>query len=96
MAFHSTSLIIAGLYLILVSAGGYYISVFGGTWGEALRILFITIGLVVLVLLISSPILRARIMVFISKNFFDYKYDYRDEWIKSTKALAETLSLIHI
>ncbi|KZY31638.1 MULTISPECIES: XrtA/PEP-CTERM system histidine kinase PrsK [unclassified Oleiphilus] len=90
MAFHSTTLVVAGIYLILISAGGYYISVFGGTWGEALRILFIVIGLITLILLISSPILRARIMVFISKNFFDYKYDYRDEWIKSTRALSDT------
>jgi len=90
MVFHSTTLIFAGIYLLIVSAGGYYISIFGGSWGEALRVLFIFTGIFILVLLISSPILRARIMVFISKNFFDYKYDYRDEWIKSTNALAET------
>jgi len=90
MLFHSTTLIIAGIYLLVISAGGYYISIFGGSWGEALRVLFITIGIIVLVLLVSSPALRARVMVFISKNFFDYKYDYRDEWIKSTNALSET------
>ncbi len=88
MVFHSTTLILAGIYLIFISAGGYYISFFGGTWGEALRVLFISIGLIVLVLLVTSPKLRAKIMVFISKNFFDYKYDYREEWIKSTNALA--------
>ena len=88
MVFHSTTLILAGIYLIFISAGGYYISFFGGTWGEALRVLFIFIGLLALILLITSPVLRAKIMVFISKNFFDYKYDYREEWIKSTNALA--------
>ena len=88
MVFHSTTLIMAGIYLIFISAGGYYISFFGGTWGEALRALFIFIGLITLALLVTSPALRAKIMVFISKNFFDYKYDYRDEWIKSTNALA--------
>ena len=90
MVFHSTTLIFAGIYLLIVSAGGYYISIFGGSWGEALRVLFIFTGIFILALLISSPILRARIMVFISKNFFDYKYDYREEWIKSTNALAQT------
>ena len=90
MIFHSTTLIIAGIYLLIVSAGGYYISFFGGSWGEALRVLFIFSGLLLLVLLVSSPVFRARVMVFISKNFFDYKYDYRDEWIKSTNALAVT------
>ena len=88
MMFHSTTLILAGIYLIFISAGGYYIGYFGGTWGEALRVLFIFIGLIILVLLITSPSLRAKIMVFISKNFFDYKYDYREEWIRSTNALA--------
>ncbi|MFT6030486.1 MAG: putative PEP-CTERM system histidine kinase [Oleiphilaceae bacterium] len=88
MVFHSATLTLAGIYLIFISVGGYYISFFGGTWGEALRVLFISSGLIVLVLLTTSPILRAKIMVFISKNFFTYKYDYRDEWIKSTNALA--------
>ena len=90
MIFHSTTLIVAGVYLLIISAGGYYISIFGGSWGEALRVLFIFVGILVLVVLVSSPVIRARIMVFISKNFFDYKYDYRDEWIKSTDALTNT------
>ena len=96
MIFHSTTLIIAGIYLLIISAGGYYISIFGGSWGEALRVLFIFLGILILVILVSSPIIRAKIMVFISKNFFDYKYDYRDEWIKSTDALTNTHSKINV
>lgn len=95
MIFHSTTLIIAGIYLLIISAGGYYISIFGGSLGQALRVLFIFAGILVLVILLSSPITRAKIMVFISKNFFDYKYDYRDEWIKSTDALTNTHSKIN-
>jgi putative PEP-CTERM system histidine kinase len=87
MIFHTTTLSLAGVYLIFVSAGGYYINVFGGTWGEALRVLFIFSAGIFLILVLSSPNLRARTMVFISKNFFDYKYDYREEWIKSTESL---------
>ena len=44
MIFHSTTLIIAGIYLLIVSAGGYYISFFGGSWGEALSVMFIFSG----------------------------------------------------
>lgn len=89
MVFHTTTLVLAGVYLLFISAGGYYINFFGGNWGEALRVLFICSGFLVLVLLITSPLLRARIMVFISKNFFDYKYDYREEWIASTNTLRQ-------
>jgi putative PEP-CTERM system histidine kinase len=97
MVFHTSTLVIAGVYLIFVSAGGYYINLFGGTWGEALRVLFLFFTVIMLLLLMSSPGLRARFMVFISKNFFTYKYDYREEWIKSTYALqhlsGESLTL---
>ena len=87
MIFHTATLMLAGIYLIFVSAGGYYINMFGGTWGEALRVLFVFSAGIFLIMVISSPNLRARTMVFISKNFFDYQYDYRDEWIKSTSSL---------
>ena len=87
MVFHTTTLILAGVYLLFVSAGGYYINIFGGSWGGALRILFVFATGIFLLLVLSSPNIRARTMVFISKNFFDYKYDYRDEWIKSTSSL---------
>lgn len=90
MVFHTTTLLIAGIYLLFLSAGGYYINTFGGTWGEALRVLFIVLGCLILLVLISSPVIRARIMVFISKNFFDYKYDYREEWINSTTTLRQS------
>jgi putative PEP-CTERM system histidine kinase len=90
MVFHTTTLVIAGVYLLFLSAGGYYINAFGGTWGSALRVLFVSIGVLALVILISSPPLRARIMVFISKNFFDYQYDYREEWINSTNTLRQS------
>ena len=87
MVFHTATLILAGVYLLFVSAGGYYINIFGGSWGGALRILFVFGAGIFLILLLSSPNIRARTMVFISRNFFDYKYDYRDEWIKSTSSL---------
>ena len=90
MVFHTTTLIIAGIYLLFLSAGGYYINAFGGTWGEALRVFFIVGGILGLVVVLSSPAIRARIMVFVSKNFFDYQYDYREEWIKSTNTLRSS------
>ncbi len=87
MMFHTATLTVAGVYLLFISIAGYYIQLVGGTWGEALRTLFITVALIGMVILISSPTTRARITVFISKNFFDYQYDYRDEWLRSTNTL---------
>ncbi|WP_226610762.1 XrtA/PEP-CTERM system histidine kinase PrsK [Marinobacter nauticus] len=86
--FHAGTLIFAGGYLLLLAIGGYYVRALGGEWGEALQVLFITVSLAFLVTLLLSRRIRGRLMVFISQNFFDYKYDYRDEWLKLTKELA--------
>ena len=88
--FYTGSLVMAGLYLLAISMGGYYLKAFGGSWGDALQILFFFTALTVLILLLGSPKLRAKLMVFISRNFFHYKYDYREEWLKSTKTLSFT------
>lgn len=87
--FHVGGLVFAGIYLIFAAAGGYYVRVLGGQWGDALQILFVTIALMFLAALLTSRRFRARLMLFISKNFFDYKYDYREEWLKMTRELAD-------
>lgn len=86
--FHVGTLVFAGGYLLFLAAGGYYVRALGGAWGEALQVMFTTIALAFLVTLIVSRRIRARLMVLISQNFFDYKYDYREEWLKMTRELA--------
>ncbi len=87
--FHVGTLVFAGGYLLFLAAGGYYVRALGGEWGEALQVMFTTIALAFLVMLIVSRRIRARLMVLISQNFFDYKYDYREEWLKMTRELAD-------
>ncbi|MEX2475937.1 XrtA/PEP-CTERM system histidine kinase PrsK [Marinobacter sp.] len=85
---HAGTLMFAGSYLMILAVGGYYVRALGGAWGEALQVLFLTVALTFLVTLLTSGRVRARLMVFISQNFFDYKYDYREEWLKMTRELA--------
>ncbi|SFM54135.1 XrtA/PEP-CTERM system histidine kinase PrsK [Marinobacter zhejiangensis] len=87
--YHVGALTFAGLYLILLAIGGYYVKVMGGNWGNALQVLFVTGSIAFFVLLATSQRIRARLMIFISQNFFDYKYDYREEWLKMTRQLAD-------
>lgn len=78
----SASVLAAGVYLLLMAGSGYYIKLVGGAWAEALQVVFISAALVGLVLLMVSGQLRARVKVFFNKHFFNYKYDYRDEWLR--------------
>ncbi len=82
MVFYTTSLLGAGVYLLAMAAGGYYIRIYGGDWGRVVQIIFLFGAVVLLLVLLFSGQMRARIKVFVSKHFFNYKYDYRDEWLR--------------
>ncbi len=86
--FHSTTLVGAGLYLLAMAAAGYYLRLFGGSWGRAIQATFFFAGMVALIALLSSGSLRSKLKIFLAKNFFTYTYDYREEWLKLTQTLS--------
>ncbi len=90
--FHSATLLIAGAYLLLVSAVGYYVRYTGGNWGRALQMALMVVGLLALVMVLLSGAMRAKLRVYISKNFFSYRYDYREEWLRFTAMLSSQSS----
>jgi putative PEP-CTERM system histidine kinase len=87
-AFHSATLLIAGLYLLFISGVGYYVRYFGGEWGRALQLALVVFALILLMLLALSGTMRAKLRIFLGKHFFRYRYDYREEWLKFTRALS--------
>lgn len=42
--FYSTSIVVAGIYLLTMALGGYYIRLYGGDWGTFLQLVFWEIG----------------------------------------------------
>ena len=86
--FFTTSLLVAGVYLVVSALVGYYIRDYGGSWGRALQITFLFSSLVLLVLLLLSRQARAWLKVFLGRNFFQYQYDYRDEWLRLIQTMA--------
>jgi putative PEP-CTERM system histidine kinase len=88
VVFHSTAFLVSGIYLLAVSAAGYYVRYFGGSWGKTFQVGFIFAALLLLGWLFSSGTLRSKVKVWINKNFFSYRYDYRDEWLRFTKLLS--------
>ena len=87
-AFHSATLLLAGVYLLFISAVGYYVRFFGGEWGRAAQLALVFAALVLLVMLAVSRTMRAALRVRLVKHFFSYRYDYREEWLKFTRTLS--------
>lgn len=88
VAFHSLTLMASGMYLVSMALAAYFIRYLGGSWGGVLQIAFLCAAGLVLVVLLFSGQIRARTRVWLSKNFFSYKYDYRLEWLQFTQTLA--------
>ncbi len=88
MVFYTTGLLGAGVLLFLMSTVGYYIKVYGENWGAALQQVLTFTGIIGLVIISTVPSLRASALVFINKNFFSHKYDYRVEWLKLIDRLS--------
>ena len=86
--FRSMALIASGVYLMFMAAAGYYVRYFGGEWGRALQAALLVAGALLLLLILFSGSARAKVRVLISKHFFKYRYDYREEWLKFTNALS--------
>jgi putative PEP-CTERM system histidine kinase len=73
---------------MLMAATGYYIRLYGGAWGGVVQVAFLFLALLLLLALLLSGQARARLKVLLNKHFFKNKYDYREEWLKFTDALA--------
>ena len=89
MVFHSTAILGASAYLVVMAGVGYYIRYFGGSWGVVLQVILSFGAVLLLLVVLFSGTARARLKVFLSKNFFTYRYDYREEWLRFTRTLSE-------
>ena len=91
IVFNTTAIIGGGVYLLLMSAAGYYIRVFGGDWGRLGQAAFFSLVVVLLAAILFSGQTRARLKVFLAKHFYKNKYDYRIEWLRLTEKLSDKL-----
>jgi len=88
MVFHTTTLLAAGIYLIVIGLGGYYVRDMGGAWGIVAQATFVFAAVMILMVLFFSGKVRSRLKVTIDKHFFHYKYDYREEWLRIIRTLS--------
>lgn len=86
----STVVLGAGVYLGALALVGFYIKQFEQAWTPILQIVFIILGFVLLIAVLMSHSLKANLKIFIQKNFFANKFDYRAQWLALTEELRKT------
>ena len=88
--FRTGTLLLAGGYLLIMGTAGYYVRFFGGEWGPVFEVFLVSAGLLGLAILASSARLRNSLRVLMVRNLYEYKYDYRDEWLRVTRELTQS------
>jgi putative PEP-CTERM system histidine kinase len=88
VVFYATALLGAGVYLLAMAAGGYYIQVHGGTWGAFAEIVFLGGAVLILAVIMLSAELRAKLRALLVNHFYKGKYEYRVEWLRLIQTLA--------
>ncbi|MEA3639842.1 MAG: XrtA/PEP-CTERM system histidine kinase PrsK [Lamprobacter sp.] len=88
LLFHTTALMGSGLYLLAIGIAAYFLRQIEGDLGTLLQIGFLFGAILLLSLVLFSGSVRARLRLFLSKHFFRYKYDYRQEWLRLTGMLS--------
>lgn len=89
LVFHTATLTLVTVYLAALFIGSRLLGSVAGSWGSVLRVEVLAAGVLFMVLLLSSTRLRAQMRVFIGKHFFNYKYDYREEWLRIIRTLSK-------
>lgn len=90
VVFHTLSFTMIGFYLIAMAALAYGLRLAGGNWGLLLQISFLFATIILGAVVLVSPRFRAVLRVQIAKNFFAYKYDYRQEWPRFIATVSQT------
>ncbi len=84
--------LVFGLYLIALGLIILFMRLFQLTLPYVLKWLLFVAGLVAIMSMVFSGKVRHRVKFFISTNFYNNKYEYRDEWLAFSRLLRGSLT----
>ena len=88
-AFQTGVLVTVGILLTSLALFSYIAQVLAGDIGLAIGVFSLVVGTTFTLVIFGSQRIRRRLRVLISKTFFEYRYDYREEWMEVTSRLTE-------
>ncbi|MCC6716663.1 MAG: PEP-CTERM system histidine kinase PrsK [Acetobacteraceae bacterium] len=86
--FHSATLVVAGVFLLGLSAVGEAFRYLGAGWSGVAEISLVFAGLITTAVLLTSGTARSRLRRLVVDNFFSSRFDYRREWLRCIATLS--------
>lgn len=89
VAFRSASLLMIGGYLVALVAASQWLALSGSDYAAWLQLAFVTAAAAASMIFLPSRRLRGWLRVTLAKHLFQHRYDYRSEWLRFTRTIAE-------
>jgi len=91
--YSSAILLLVGGYLMLMGLVGKLVRMLGGNLSLFFTILAAFVMLLVSLVLLLSGSLKKRLKLFIDRNFYRGRYDYREQWLRFSEEMSSLLDL---
>ncbi len=88
VVFHSSTLLISGIFLLAIGVAGEILRDIGVTWGPVLEITLVFGAIVFVAVVFTSGRARSELRAFLVHNFFASRYDYRKVWLSFIDTLS--------
>ena len=89
VTFQSASLLMIGGYLVALVAVSQWLALSGSDYAAWLQLAFVTAAAIATMIVLPSRRLRGWLRVTFAKHLFQHRYDYRSEWLRFTRTIAE-------
>jgi len=93
VVYSSAMIFIVGVYLLIIGLVGKIVAFAGGSMELFLSFLAAFFLFCLFLAMLVSKSLKQRIKDFIDKNFYQNRYDYREQWGKFSESLSEVLNI---
>ncbi|MCC6502898.1 MAG: PEP-CTERM system histidine kinase PrsK [Deltaproteobacteria bacterium] len=94
--YNSITVLTVGLYLLAVGLVTYGIRYFQLPYGSFFSAVFVFISILTLVVLLSAAALRRKAQLFINRNFYKHKYEFRDKWMETVEKITPLRSVAEV
>lgn len=93
VVYNSLTVLGVGLYLISVGLITYGINYFEIPFNYFFTTLFVFISVLSLFIILFTAKLRRKVQLFINRNFYSHKYEFRDKWVETTDRISSRSSV---
>ena len=93
VVYSSAMIFIVGVYLLIIGIAGKIVQYAGGSVNIFLTFLAALVVFFVLLALLVSKSLKERVKIFVDRNFYKNRYDYREQWGQFSESLSAVLNL---